>query len=158
MKRLVTILCIVALLCFLSGCAKKTLYPVSDRDTKDYFGTGRFAISVRIVEDETDMREKEYSLWDQAAEFNNQIIEPDVEAYLEKEPYVYRIGDYYTKLEYNEEVWQQGESLEDFSEADKRFARANYLALYVVTPNKKYGYTKIREEDFKTFWFIPEYQ
>lgn len=120
MKRLVTILCIVALLCFLSGCAKKTLYPVSDRDTKDYFGTGRFAISVRIVEDETDMREKEYILWDHAAEFNNQIIEPDVEAYLKKEPYVYCIGEYYTKLEYNEEVWQQAESPYVFSEEDQK--------------------------------------
>lgn len=120
MKRLVTILCIVALLCFLSGCAKKTLYPVSDRDTKDYFGTGRFAISVRIVEDETDMREKEYILWDHAAEFNNQIIEPNVEAYLEKEPYVYCIGEYYTKLEYNEEVWQQAESPYVFSEEDQK--------------------------------------
>lgn len=119
MKRLVTILCIVVLLCFLSGCAKKTLYPVSDRDTKDYFGTGRFAISVRIVEDETDMREKDI-LWDHAAEFNNQIIEPDVEAYLEKEPYVYCIGDYYTKLEYNEEVWQQAESPYVFSEEDQK--------------------------------------
>ena len=120
MKKIIATLLVILTSLFLSGCAKKTLYPVSDRDTKDYFGTGRFAISVRIVEDETDMREKEYILWDHAAEFNNQIIEPDVEAYLKKEPYVYCIGEYYTKLEYNEEVWQQAESPHAFSEEDQK--------------------------------------
>ena len=120
MKRLVTILCIVALSCLLGGCAEKTLYPSDGKDYHAYFGNARFVILYGIAEDETDMREKEYSLWDQAAEFNNQIIEPDVEAYLEKEPYVYCIGEYYTKLEYNEEVWQQAESPHAFSEEDQK--------------------------------------
>lgn len=93
------------------------------------------------------MREKDI-LWDHAAEFNNQIIEPDVEAYLEKEPYVYCIGDYYTKLEYNEEVWQQAESPYVFSEEDQKIFFMDRAADRGSLPGKKVQKMVSLSQDF----------
>ena len=116
MKKILVIICMMMLSVLGSGCTGQTN---DKKEPQVYFGTGRFILLVETAEDETGMQEKKYILWDQTAEPGNQIVEQNLEAYWVKRPYAYCIGEHYTKLDYSKEVWQQGESPEDFSEEDQ---------------------------------------